>query len=308
MKKRYIVFLIVIILACLTIFLIINSKPKEKEPEPEKEFSYTPLLYKICDNDSCMHLLGSIHVGDDRVTKFNNIITDTYKKSDYLAVEVDTTDISVDENMFLLPSSKTIDDLVSDEVKQKLIDFSSKHLLFPYDSLKAFSLGYIQNYISLLPAIESSLLSGGVDEYFLKMAHEDGKEIISLETYESQLAFFTDYSDDFYIKQIVYAIDNYDEQKKMMKELYETYLTGDKEKIEKILDEEVEDESELTAEEERYNQAMIYDRNEAMTEKVENFLSENKKVFMVVGEAHVLGEDGIIDLLEDKDYKISIVK
>lgn len=306
MKKRYIVFVVLFIGVLLTIFLIVNNKPKEEEKEPTNEFSYTPLAYKICDDDSCMHLMGSIHVGDNRVTKFDKIITDIYEGSDYLAVEVDTTDVTVDENMFLLESG-TIDDLVNDEVKEKLVNFSSKHILFPYDSVKIFTLGYIQNYISLLPTIESGLTSGGVDEYFLKLAHKDNKNIISLETYESQLAFFTDYSNDFYIKQIVYAIDNYDEQKQMMKDLYEAYLSGDKNKIEKILETEEED-IEITEEDERYNQAMLYDRNESMTENVRRFLNENKNVFMIVGEAHVLGEGGIIDLLKDENYTISIVK
>lgn len=306
MKKRYIVFVVLFIGVLLTIFLIVNNKSKEEEKEPTNEFSYTPLAYKICDNDSCMHLMGSIHVGDNRVTKFDKIITDIYEGSDYLAVEVDTTDVTVDENMFLLESG-TIDDLVNDEVKEKLVNFSSKHILFPYDSVKIFTLGYIQNYISLLPTIESGLTSGGVDEYFLKLAHKDNKNIISLETYESQLAFFTDYSNDFYIKQIVYAIDNYDEQKQMMKDLYEAYLSGDKNKIEKILETEEED-IEITEEDERYNQAMLYDRNESMTENVRRFLNENKNVFMIVGEAHVFGEGGIIDLLKDENYTISIVK
>lgn len=304
MKKRYVLFATIIICVCLVIFLIINNKPKNEEKD--KEFSYTPLTYKICDNDSCIHLMGSIHVGDDRVTKFNKNITDIYKRSDYLAVEVDTTDIYVDTNMFLLTSG-TIDDLIDDSIKEKLANFSVEHILFPYDNLKTFTLGYLQNYISLLPAIESNLTSGGVDEYFLKIAHEDNKNIISLETYESQIAFFTDYSNDFYISQIEYAIDNYDEEKQLMKDLYEAYLTGDKDEIEKILDAEDED-MEMTEEEERYNKAMLYDRNEVMTEKVREFLNENKNVFMIVGEAHVLGEGGIIDLLQNENYAISIVR
>ena len=303
MKKAYVIVLgiILITLSLVTIFYNQNDKDEiEKE-----EFSYTPLLYKICDYDSCIHLLGSIHVGDDRVTKFNDAIIDIYEKSEYLAVEVDTTNISISEDMFLL-HDETIDDLVNDETKSKLEDFASKHLFFPYDSLKIFSLGYIQNYLSLLPAIELGLLSSGVDDYFLKLASRDNKEIISIETYESQLAFFTDYSNEFYIRQIEYAIDNYEQEKELMKELYETYLTGDKEKIETILS--MEEDIESTEEEERYTQAMIYDRNILMTSNVQKFLEENQNVFMIVGTAHVLGDGGIIDLLKDKDYEISIVK
>lgn len=309
MKKRYVVFIILIIVICLSVFLIINNKPKEKEDnDVEKEFTYTPLIYKICDDDSCMHLMGSIHVGDSRVTNFDKKVNDIYKNSDYLAVEVDTTDITVDQTVFMLPDNQTIDELINDELKQKFIDFSSKHRLFMYDTFKIFTLGYLQNYLSLLPSIELGLMSGGVDEYFMELAHEDNKKIISLETYESQLAFFIDYSDAFYIKQIEDIIDNYDKQKRLTKDLYEAYLTGDKEKIEKVLNEEDDENIEMTEEEERYAKAMLYDRNVLMAENVEKFLAENKNVFMIVGEAHVLLEDGIIDLIKDNNYKISIVR
>ena len=44
-----------------------------------------------------------------------------------------------------------------------------------------------------------------------------------------------------------------------------------------------------------------------MASRVEEFLANNDKVFMVVGSAHVIGNNGIIEILSDK-YKISIVK
>lgn len=310
-RKKIIGIVVLVVLVLLTLFICYKKGiifSKDEKQDVEQEFSYTPLIYKICDDDSCMHLMGSIHVGDNRVTKFNDIVLDTYNKSDYLAVEVDTMDATIDEGLFLLEDGYTLDDYISDDLKNKLIAFSEKHLLFPYEQLKVFSLGYISNYISLLPSIEHGLLSDGVDAYFLKLAHSENKEIISLESLESQLAFFTDYSDEFYASQIESILDSYDEEKGLIKELYEAYLSGNKEKIEEIISMEDESDIDLTEEEKKYNTEMLYNRNINMTSKVEEFLKENKNVFMIVGTAHVLGEDGIIDLLENKDYKISIVK
>lgn len=312
MKRKNLIIgsIILIILILLALFIcykkgIFSSKEEKRE---EKEFSYTPLIYKLCDDDSCMHLMGSIHVGDNRVTKFNDIVLDTYNKSDYLAVEVDIIDEKVDESLFLLKDGDTLDNYISSELKQKLVNFSEEHILFPYEQLKIFSLGYISNYISLLPSIEYGLLAEGVDSYFLKLAHSDNKKIISLETLQSQMAFFTDYSDELYIKQIEAILDSYDEEKHLIKDLYEAYLSGNREKIEEIISMEDEIDIEITEEEKKYNMDMLYNRNINMASKVEEFLKENKNVFMIVGTAHVLGEDGIIDLLENKNYKINIVK
>lgn len=53
---------------------------------------------------------------------------------------------------------------------------------------------------------------------------------------------------------------------------------------------------------------MYSDRNIKMANNIEQFLNENKEVFMIVGAAHVLGEGGIVDLLQNKNYKIELVK
>lgn len=271
----------------------------------EDEFTYTPLMYKICDDDSCIYLLGSIHIGDDRVNNFNDVIVNAYNESDYLAVELDITNINMDINEFMLESDKTLDDYISDELYNKLVNFSNEHSMFPYSTLKKFKLGYLSDYLTLLPYLEAGYSADGVDAYFINLASNDNKEIISLETYEEQLNLLLGYSDEFYINQIEYLIDNYELVKEEATNLYETYLKGDKEKLENIINNDIEQAE--TDEEIEYNKAIYDDRNIYMANKVEEFLANNEQVFMTVGCAHVIGENGIISLLSDK-YKISIVK
>ena len=75
-------------------------------------------------------------------------------------------------------------------------------------------------------------------------------------------------------------------------------------KLEKILEEET-----ITTEEEReYQSKMINERNQKMANKLEEFLNNDQEVFMIVGLAHVIGKDGIIELLENKNYKINLIK
>ena len=53
---------------------------------------------------------------------------------------------------------------------------------------------------------------------------------------------------------------------------------------------------------------MINERNQKMANKLEEFLNNDQEVFMIVGLAHVIGKDGIIELLENKNYKINLIK
>ena len=301
MKKRKCLIFgsLLIIILIIGIFLIANRNSK-------KEFSYMPVFYQICDDDNCNYLLGSMHVGDNRITKFNKKVIKAYNKSDALAVELDITEASIDPNDLVLEDNLTIDDLINEDLKNKLVSFSEKHLLFPYDSLKIYIPGYLSSYLASLVYLELGYLGEGVDSYFLNLAHEEDKEIIPLETLEFQLSFFTNFSDEFYINMIEDVIDNYDEEKKLGKELYELYLTGSENKLVEFLESETDDE--LNDEEKLYNKMMIEDRNIGMSKNIKEFLKDDKDVFVVVGLAHVLGEDGIIDILANENFEIKRIK
>ena len=289
---KKIVISVVIILIFILIFILFKSS--------NNEFSYTPISYKICDNDSCIYLVGSIHIGDDRVDKISNKIIKLYNKSNILAVELDINEINIDVSQFMLENG-SIDNYISEDLNQKLIDFSNEHILFSFDTLKYMKLGYIYDYISLMPYLEEGYINDGVDNYFINKAKEDNKEIISLETYEEQLNLLLGYSNDFYIENINYILDNYDEVKNDSINLYNVYLNGDIKELENIL------ENEKNVENQEFIKDMYDNRNINMTKKVEEFLLNNDNVFMVVGCAHVIGDNGIIDSLKDK-YEISLLK
>ena len=299
-KNKFIWILIfVILLGILGAFLF-----KKYTDEQDKEFTYTPLMYKVCDNNSCIYLLGSIHIGDSRVNKFNKVIMDAYNDSDKIAVEVDSSDVTVNLNDLMLENG-TLDNYISAELNEKLTRFAEEHPKFTYQQFKSFKIGYIYDYLSMLPYLEEGYGIEGVDMYFMNLARTDNKPIISLEKYEDQMQLLIGYSDEFYIEQINNTIDYYSIAKEAALNLYETYLTGDEEKITALIN--MEDDGLESEEGKRFIKEIYDDRNNAMAKNVEQFLANDEKVFMVVGCAHVVGDKGIISLLKN-DYQISIVK
>jgi uncharacterized protein YbaP (TraB family) len=57
-----------------------------------------------------------------------------------------------------------------------------------------------------------------------------------------------------------------------------------------------------------YWDAMMTQRDIHMTEMARSYMAQGKKVFFVVGLAHFLAEDGIIDLLERYGYDVVRVR
>lgn len=282
---------------------------KEPEINPSEKFSYTPVMYKICDDDNCNYLVGAMHLGDAHIKNLSDEVIIAYKEMDALAVEVDTIGYTLDISNYILPEGTTIDKLISEELNKKLEEFSLNHVSFPYGQYKSFKLGLITDLLASSLYIELGYMTEGVDSYLLKLAHTENKEIIEIETIESQETFLNAYSDELYKYLIEDTIDTYDSQKELVKKLYDAYLAGDAQRIKDVLNLENEDDEniseKLKEELESYQKAMYDDRNIVMANAIEEYLANNKNVFVTVGAAHVVADNGIVEILKGKGYKIT---
>jgi uncharacterized protein YbaP (TraB family) len=52
---------------------------------------------------------------------------------------------------------------------------------------------------------------------------------------------------------------------------------------------------------------LVDDRNLTMTASLEQYLKGKESCFVVIGAAHLLGDNGIIKLLQSKGYRVELV-
>ena len=317
MNKKNIVWIIAFILVIVACFIggMLYKKPKKEETKKEekteqkeqKDFSYMPITYKVCDEDSCIHITGSFHIGDKRIKKLDQKLIDVYNQADYLALEIkeDSTNLSD----YLIGEGKTIQDIVSPELYEKLEKFSQEHPTYALEFYKRYNLGMNATILDLLPFLEAKAQTSGIDAIFQNKAERDGKEILTFETLEYQFNLLMGSPNELYISMIEDIIDNYDEIAEYQFETYEAYLSGDEEKFtELIAADEVNEETASQAEIDYYNE-LYTNRNNRMTETIKEYLKDNKNVYVVVGAAHVLPEGGILDQLrKTNNYKITRVE
>ena len=309
--------ILVIVTIALGVLVIINKTDKKENNNKttttttksiinNEEFSYVPVTYKVCDDNNCNYVVGSMHLGDDRIHKFDERFLKLYDEMDSLAVELDITTPMLDVNQYLLGNGQTLKDVLGTDLDNKLKSLSEKHPKFMYSLYGSFKPGVVYSDLSQVIYQEIGYTKDGVDMYFLKNAHDTNKEIIELETWELQLNLLLNESNELYVKLLNEVVDTFDESYDYAKELYEAYLTGDPDKINKLSNEEDEEENdpEIIA----YNEKMVNERNKGMVSKIEDFLKNDKDVFVVVGAAHVVGENGIANTLRNKGYKVEQVK
>ena len=176
-----IIAIVIVIALILTVFFDvfkIDTKTKKEETETKeetKEFSYMPLTYKVCDEDSCVYITGSIHLGDKRITKIDEKLMKIFEECDYLALEVHD-DTELDTSSFMLKNGQTIKDLVSPDLYAKMEKFEEDHPMFILKTLNNFTPAYMYDYIDLLPYIENKYTREGVDSFFESKAENANKE------------------------------------------------------------------------------------------------------------------------------------
>lgn len=311
MKRKIKTLIILVLLTVIGIasglgyYFLVIDKEEDRRITPSNRI-VDPSLFQACDEDSCIYLLGTIHVGDDHLTGLTDKIWKAYNASDAIAFELDITKVSAEEGeeLIYLPEGKELSDYLTEEQLKKLEEFCLKRFI-SMDALKKFNLAGVYSLLSQFPYLELGYSAdNGVDKQLLDKSHQDNKEIIELETYEMQASLLYEFKDEYYVQQIDDLLNHYAESKKSVELLYNSYLSGNIFVLRGLLSESDETD-ELSKE---YNQKMLTDRNLAMADKAEVYLKENKKVMVAVGAAHVIGEKGLVDLLEDRGYKVSLVK
>lgn len=307
--KRKSIFLII------TIFTLIVFSACDKKEIVKEDNEITPLFYKISDkNNTTIYLLGSIHAADDTIYPLNDTIMNSFNDSDYLAVEVDTLSLQNNFDLSLKLAEKmmyndstTIKNHIGDELYNKMVNFLKEKKSYSslYDNYKpVFFESLFENLI-----INDAMLKSesGIDMYFLSLASENNKKILEVESAEFQYNLLLNTPLELDKIMIEEYIDNYDLNVSQMKDLYELWKKGDKEQLENIL---INSESQNATEEEKklmenYNQFLIIDRNYGMANVLENYFEKKQNVFCVVGLGHVIGDEGIINLLQKRGYDVA---
>ena len=328
-KSKKIILVVVSLLAALALILSLsfvtknyfNEKDKEEKEEVSEKEQITPLMYEITKEGSNnkIYLFGSMHSVNLNDFDFPKYVMDAYNSSDIVAPEFDVLKILEDSDM-LLEYSKSLTysdgsllkDHLSENVYNKLINFTKEKGIYQ-QTYEYFKLDFWESLLSNKLAEDTGLIGDGVDEYFLKKAREDNKEIIDVESFKFQLNLTNSFSDRLYEIMIENCIDNYDKQIDETKKLYKIWKNGDSKELLVLLDNELteEDLKKLSEEDIKlvkdYNYKLLDERNIGMKDKLIEFFNNDKKVFFMVGAAHLVGEKGIANLLVQEGFTVTQV-
>jgi hypothetical protein len=260
-------------------------------------------LWKVQGASNTVYVFGSIHFLKKSFYPLPRPIEDAYKQSPITVFEVD------------------FDEMKSPEAQLKMVqqgkypegDSIKKHLpKDTYDKLHSYvadRMGDGAAFDSLKPWMVAVALLGielqklgfdpdqGVDQYFVNKARQDKKQIMPLETVDAQLSLFAGLSKDEEEAMIEEAMTEITRFEKIFADVIEAWRTGDTKALDKFIVESMRDHPKI-------HKKLLIDRNQEWAAKLEKLLAGQKDVFVVVGAAHLVGKDSLIDLLSKKRFKI----
>lgn len=263
-------------------------------------------LWEIQSEQGNSYLFGSVHLLKKEHYPLKDVIEDSFDQSDVLVLEIDLSGENiVKAGLYMLEKGKyqgeeTLKDNISEKTYQLLKD-KAETMKINFEWLNG-----CKPWMAALNILERKLMQmgynpmHGVDLYFLNKS-QGKKEIQGLETVELQVGLFENFSKEESEKFLLSTIMEADQLEKEMDKMITAWSTGDVEKLEKTMTETIQEYPELEA----FYKKLNDDRNLRMVEKIISMLKTDKKYFIVVGAAHMIGKNGIVQLLKDKGYKVN---
>jgi uncharacterized protein YbaP (TraB family) len=135
----------------------------------------------------------------------------------------------------------------------------------------------------------------GVDEYYELLAHKKGKRIGSLETVQDQLRYFSDMSDTDQSASLVSDIEGLVWIRQDLELMGRMWELGAVDLFERAM---------AKHQSSKNGKRLFRDRNRRWMPQIVRMVEGDQNTMVIVGMGHLVGRDGIVNLLRAKGYSV----
>ena len=264
-------------------------------------------LWQVEGKDNRVYLLGSIHLLRKTDHPLSSAIFAAYDDADILFMELDMDDADpvadqvLATELGLIQDNKTLRDLLGPEMYAQA-DVLASAVQIPLKLLEKSELWYaaVNIEIMMLMRIGFNPLYG-IEYHLAEMAKRDNKEIFGFETTRQQLGFLDNLSAASQLEMFMQTLAEGAEMADTMDTLVDAWHNGDIEFLEESLLTDMQQYPEL-------NKTIVVDRNLSWTERIETLLTHRVNYLIVVGALHLVGAEGVPNLLTEQGYTVTQLK
>jgi len=260
-------------------------------------------LWKVESSQGTAYLLGSIHLLKKDSVGLNAAIDVAFNKAKRLVFEIDLLHEGTEKMQQLILQKGIIRD--GDTLQQKVspetyelaakwandlgIDFKVLSPLKPWVAaltmlvMQLQKLGYDPNL--------------GVDRQLAQRAKEANKPVSGLETAEFQVGLFDQLSPRMQDLMLRQTLTEMAQLGKSVDDIVRAWRSGDVAAAEKFFADSMKDFPEI-------QEKLVDERNRNWLAEIDRLLKPEEPVLVVVGAAHLVGKNGVVELLKGRGYKV----
>ncbi len=265
--------------------------------------SHPVTLWRAQGISNSVYLLGSIHLLREEDHPLPKVIDDAYDDAEVLIMELDMDDLdgAATQQLFnqngVLRDGTTLRDLMGEDLYRRA-EAAAEASDIPIDMLDksepwlaAITVEMMSLYrIGFNPAL-------GVEMHMTARAVADGKPIEGLERIEEQLAFLDGLSLPAQQDMLIRTLEESAGMREFIDRMIDAWRHGDIAALEAELLESFRGHEELS-------DALVTNRNRRWVSQINELLDDREDYLVIVGALHLVGEQGVPNLLANKGIEI----
>lgn len=261
-------------------------------------------LWQVKGAENRVYLLGSIHLLREKDYPISPVIYDAYRDAEalYMELDMDDADPIVDQmlanELGLIQGDGTLQDLLGAELFAQAQSMAESSQV-PLQLLEKAEPWYAAIQVELIMLLRIGFNPVfGVESHLAQMAAADGKEIFGFETVRQQLEYLDNLSAGAQREMFMQTLAESSRFTEIMDTLIDAWHKGDNSFLEDSLLSDMQELPEL-------NKTIVVDRNLAWSDSIQELLTHSDDYLIIVGALHLVGENGVPELLRANGFEVS---
>ncbi|MCP5330317.1 MAG: TraB/GumN family protein [Pseudomonadales bacterium] len=261
-------------------------------------------VWQATSGEHSIYLGGTVHLLRPSDFPLPEPFETAYQQSDELYFETDVAglnDFAVQARMLqalTYTGAESLRTVLTDEAYQALSDHLASTGM-PIQMLEKFKPGLLVSTLQIMEFQKLGFTPQGVDTYFSARAIGDGKPVGELEPIDAQIDFISRMGEGKESEFVRLSLEELQEIPEAMTQMIDAWRRGDNDMLATLF---VNDMKQVHPE---LYDSLLLQRNNAWMLIVESMFQDADIEFVLVGAAHLVGEDGLLSQLQAKGYTIT---
>ena len=260
-------------------------------------------VFKVSKDDEHLYIGGTIHMLAESDFPLPEEFDQAYQDAELIVFETDIAAMGSSETQakftqkLTYTDGSTLADHITAETYESLTSFLSDRRL-PTNIMDFYKPGLAMSFLTIFELQRLGMAGVGVDKYYSDKAASENKKTEGLESIDQQLSFLEAIGEAEPDALLQHTINEMNKLEKVLVDIKRDWRRG---VFTKTLDKFMQ---EMKVQTPDLYVKLLKDRNQAWVPQVEALMATPETEFVMVGVAHLAGDDSLLDMLESLGYTI----